>query len=420
MNRIRRGTVLAFVLLGIAIAGSDAWAQSAIDTMRLAIVPPDSVYVRREGSAILVRWYPPAEDVASVSGSRDFSNWYVNDPAVSRVGVAGVYGGVIDRTVKISRVGAATRDTVAYTPSIRMRAEVVDRFDSYAKEFNLGSLYYTVGSPIPLVLEGLESGVDLDLGISLSFSDGVVDTTWDEAPAYFEIDLQTYEGFHVWRGLSPVPSHMVIISELSRDDAYLLGERADSLYFLEWPKVDGGGRPYYEIVDDDVFVGFTYYYHVSCFDKGYFKGKFLFNKTDNFICDEDPEAPEIPGEPVECEDVAHEVVMTVDAPESVDRIYAVPNPYRTGTSAATSPSYHNFPDGTIKFFNVPGDAEVKIFTVSGDLVWEYRHVSADGDDGVVSWDVKNKEGGDVCSGVYIYRVEGAGGDDMYGRLVVIR
>jgi hypothetical protein len=421
VNRIRRGTFFAFVLLGISAAGADAQAQAALDTMRLAIVPPDSVYVRRDGAAIVVGWYPPAGEAASVSGSRDFTNWYVNDPAVSRVGVFGIYRGTIDRTVKISRIisGSVPRDTVAHTPSIRMLAELRDRFDSYSREFNLGSLHYTAGSPIPLVLRGQRSGVTLDLGISLTFGNGVVDTTFARQPAYFEIDLQTFEGFHIWRGLSPVPSRMLVISELSRDDAYL-GIRADSLYFREWPKLDGRGRPYYEFVDRDVFVGFTYFYHVTCFDKGYFKGRYQFNKRDNEICDEDPENPATPGYPVDCEEVAHRIVMTVDARDGVDRIYAVPNPYRTGTSAATSPYYHNFPDESVKFFNMPGDAEIKIYTVSGDLVWQHHHASVDGTDGVVSWNVKNKDGGDVCSGVYIYRVEVGNGQSMYGRIVVIR
>ena len=112
--------------------------------------------------------------------------------------------------------------------------------------------------------------------------------------------------------------------------------------------------------------------------------------------------------------------MSVDASDEVGKIFAVPNPFRTGTSAVTSPYYHNFPDGSIKFFNMPSDAEIKIFTVAGDLVWEHHHTSPTGDDGVATWNVKNMSGGDVCSGVYVYRVETSGGESMYGRVIVIR
>lgn len=420
MNLIRRGTVLGAVLLGISLIGGSGRAQVAVDTMRLDIVAPDSVAVERDGRTIVVRWYPPVLPAGQVTGSRDFTNWYVNDPLVSRVGVLGSYIGDIDRTLRVSRIvsGTVPRDTVGYEPSIRMLAEIRDRYDSYSKEFNLGSSY-TPGTPIAMNLIGQVTRDTLKLGISLAFGAGVVDTAFGMQPAFFEIDLQTFEGFHIWRGLSPEPSRMEVVSELSRDDAFV-GIAADSLYFLEWPKLDERGRPYYEWVDRDVFVGFTYYYHVTCFDKGYFKGKYLFNKRDNFICDEDPDDPATPGEPVPCEDVALVITMTVDANENVDRIFAVPNPYRTGTSAETSPYYHNFPDQSIKFFNMPKEADIKIYTVSGDLVWEAHHSSPSGTNGVLTWDVKNKEGGEVSSGVYIFRVESTSGEDMYGRIVVIR
>ncbi len=114
--------------------------------------------------------------------------------------------------------------------------------------------------------------------------------------------------------------------------------------------------------------------------------------------------------------------MTVDAGpmNQLGRIYAVPNPYRTGTSAITSPYYHNFPDMSIKFFNVPKEADVKVFTVSGELVWDVHHSNPPGTNGVVSWDVKNNHDQEVGSGVYIYRVESSDGSEMYGRIVVIR
>jgi hypothetical protein len=112
--------------------------------------------------------------------------------------------------------------------------------------------------------------------------------------------------------------------------------------------------------------------------------------------------------------------VTVDTGEDINKVYAVPNPYRTGTSAETTPYYHNFPDMSLKFFNIPKQATIKIFTVSGDLVWEGSHSDPTGTDGIVSWNVRNKNGFDVGSGVYVYRVERSDGQDVYGRIVVIR
>jgi hypothetical protein len=403
----------------------DALAQSAVDTVRFALGPPDSVYVQRAAGQIVVGWYPPTGIHASVVGSLDWTSWRGPDPGISAVTLSGAYSGIIDRTVKIGKVviGTVGVDTIGAggESSIRMFAETTDRFDTYYKEFDVGRNFYTAGTSIPLTLIGLQGGDTLALGIDVSFGAGLIDTTATGGPAFFEVDLQTYGGFHVWRGLSPLPSHMTVIKELSRDDAYM-GIVNDSLYFNEWPKKDARGRPYYEFVDENAFVGFTYYYFVTCFDQGYFKGKTLFNKQDNFICDEDLQHPATAGHPVACESVAKIITMMVDAGSGpMKEIFAVPNPYRSGTSANTTPFYHNFPDGSIKFFHVPKEADIRIFTVAGDLVWEAHHSDPSGKNGVVTWDVKNKHGQEVGSGVYIYRFKNTTeGTDMYGRIVVIR
>jgi hypothetical protein len=50
-----------------------------------------------------------------------------------------------------------------------------------------------------------------------------------------------------------------------------------------------------------------------------------------------------------------------------------------------------------------------------------HHSSPTGEDGIISWDVKNQRDEDVGSGVYLYRCKNsADGSDMYGRIVVIR
>jgi hypothetical protein len=425
----RRGAIVASLFIGIALFGIRAGAQqSQVDTMRLVLVPPDSVHVARDGAVISIVWYPPANGRGQVTGSRDFTYWYCHgNPAVSRVSIDGVYTGTVDRTLLVQResLGNLTIDTVGYEPSITMLAQIVDRKDTYYKRFNLGSNYTVPGDPthryvpgdrIHMTLIGQATGDTLDTGVDIAFGAGIIDSAC--GLPMFDVDLQTIDGFHIWRGLSPNPSQMEVIEELSRQNAFM-GIEKDSLFFLEWPKRDSRGRWYYEWIDDNVFSGFTYYYHVTCFDRGYFMGKFQYNKRDNFICDEDLSHPVDPGNPVSCESVAHRITMTVNAQGIMRNIYAVPNPYRSGTSAETTPYYHNFPDGSIKLFNVPSRSDIKIFTISGDLVWEAHHESPDGSDGVVTWPVKNKHGQDVGSGVYVYRVKSPTGD-MYGRIVIIR
>lgn len=412
--------VFTFLLLIVLQDGVPAQTVVVVDTLILEPLPPDSTYIRREGRDVVIGWYPQHDSLSAGIGSKHFTNWYKGNPDVSVVDVFGVYPGDVDRTVKISKE-RVSRDTVGYEPSIRMVAEVVDLEDTYRRLFDIGSSVYSPGDTITLRLVGEETKDTLDIGVDLVFNEGIVDTA-----AYFEVDLQDFEGFHIWRGLSPYPSEMTVIADLSKEDAFR-GVDADSIYFEDWPQTDALAKKYYEFTDDNAFVGFTYYYHVSTYDRGYFKGQFLYNKLDNKICDEEctqdtlsnPDLPHC-DLAIDCDETALEITVAVDSSDDMQRMYAVPNPYRTGTSAETAPNYHNFPDNSIKFFNVPKEAELKIFTISGDLVWETYHSNPDGRDGVITWNTLNKHGELTGSGVYIYKCESGTGDSVYGRIVIIR
>lgn len=418
-RKIIRIGVFAFLFLIIMQDGVPAQTV-VIDTLILEPLPPDSAYLRREGREVIIGWYPQHDSLSAGIGSKHFTNWFMGNMDVSVVDVFGSYPGDIDRTVKISKE-RVSRDTVGYEPSIRMVAEAVDLKDTYRHLFDIGSSEYSPGDTITLQLVGEETGEALDIGVKLIFHDGIVDTG-----AYFEVDLQDFEGFHVWRGLSPYPSEMAIIADLSKENAFR-GVDVDSVYFADWPQTDAQGKKYYEFTDGNAFVGFTYYYNVSTYDRGYFKGQFLYNKLDNKICDEEctqdtlsnPDLPHC-DLAIDCEEVALDIRVSVDTNDDLQRIYAVPNPYRTGTSAVTSPNYHNFPDNSIKFFNVPKEAELKIYTVSGDLVWQTYHENPDGRDGIITWNTMNKHGILAGSGVYIYKCKSRTGDSVYGRIVIIR
>ena len=103
-------------------------------------------------------------------------------------------------------------------------------------------------------------------------------------------------------------------------------------------------------------------------------------------------------------------------PNVAPGVYVVPNPVRTGTSRLTTDNYHNFPDGLVRFVNLPKNCIIKIFTVSGELVWVNDHADGTGN---VEWDTRNLEEQDVASGVYVYRIESPT-DSVFGRIVVIR
>ena len=86
-------------------------------------------------------------------------------------------------------------------------------------------------------------------------------------------------------------------------------------------------------------------------------------------------------------------VMQQNATASVDNGVVYPIPFRPKLGH----------DG-ITFSNFPSGANVKILTINGSLVYEF-HLSGLG---AGTWDVKNKSGQDVASGVYFVLIEGKG------------
>jgi hypothetical protein len=270
------------------------------------------------------------------------------------------------------------------------------------------------GEEIELIFDDPEdpNDVPFSLGLKVRFSPGRVDSN-----GTFRVACQDFEGFHVWRGFTPCIDEMTAVAEFSKQEAFV-GFDQDSCYYEAFSP-EG---PSFQWVDTNVFNGFTYYYAVTTFDRGYnpVTRQPTHPKVDSHFCDCDPSDPFVPGNPKPCDDEAD--VQVYDSPpgrsDDLSRIYAYPNPYRSGASAFITPNYHNFPDESVIITNVPSRAEIKIFTVSGDLVWEFSHQSTFS--GNVRWPVKNLSGENVSSGVYIFRVEAPSGVAREGKIIVIR
>ncbi len=95
------------------------------------------------------------------------------------------------------------------------------------------------------------------------------------------------------------------------------------------------------------------------------------------------------------------------AEEALDLIRAVPNPYY-GFSSYENTSF----DQRIKITNLPPKCSVRIYSLDGRLIRTYnRDAQADptrGTDQLVTseeWDMKNEQGVDVASGVYIIHID---------------
>lgn len=445
-----RGLVY-FVIMFVVC--SPAKVQAQVDSVSMVPLSPESLHVERQERKIKIRWYPVADSLINVIGPANFNNWWYGHDETERVEVEffGEYIGMIDRTVHFSLTSLGTFE-IGVSPSVRIRMETRDKFwtfnetynehevvyETFSKTINIGTSY-NYGDTIPLELRSEATAEILDLGVSVYFNDGLVDTTDMGNTASFRIDLQTYDGFRIWRnrvtngepGKFPSQEEMVSIGEITREQfhKYIKIAKEDFIpprrremwrYFTDngeypaYPRKDNSGRLYYEWIDDNVFPGFKYFYSITCYDRHYNEERepITFDTAESFVCDNDS---------IPCSETMESIWMTVDAQDNMELVYAVPNPLRTGTSAETAPYYHNYGDGNyVRFHNVPTQAEVWVFTVSGDLVWEGRNDNTDGTDGVVTWDARNMEGVQVCSGIYLYRVKNTNGEDHYGKIIVIR
>jgi hypothetical protein len=93
----------------------------------------------------------------------------------------------------------------------------------------------------------------------------------------------------------------------------------------------------------------------------------------------------------------------------VDSAYAYPVPYRPAKNLISSTG------GGITFNNLPNECTVKVYTINGEIVKTIRDAFNNKD-----WDVKNDDGDEIASGVYIYVIETNQGKKKISKIVVIR
>jgi hypothetical protein len=87
-------------------------------------------------------------------------------------------------------------------------------------------------------------------------------------------------------------------------------------------------------------------------------------------------------------------------------VIVYPNPFRPREAK----------DNVLKFIGLTDDVDLKIYTISGDLVWG-RHYEYTG--GGATWNGRNSQGKEVASGLYVYQVTNADGEKATGRISVL-
>ena len=96
----------------------------------------------------------------------------------------------------------------------------------------------------------------------------------------------------------------------------------------------------------------------------------------------------------------------------------VPNPFRGSAEWDPTPGQNR-----VHFVNLPASSTVRVFTSNGELVRvlvQNPNANAGGTTGDLEWDLKNADGRNIVSGIYIYQVESPQGHTTKGHFVVIR
>ena len=102
-------------------------------------------------------------------------------------------------------------------------------------------------------------------------------------------------------------------------------------------------------------------------------------------------------------------------------IRVVPNPY-VATNVMEPSVSNEFLNQRrrLLFTNIPSEATIKIFTVSGILV-DVISVNNSPQDGTIHWDMLTREGLEIAAGMYLYHVESiVTGDKKLGKFAVIK
>jgi len=425
----RKGVAVIAALLASFASGARASAPTSLTLQAPTDVRVHSVYDAGQKHFVnFIKWRESPDSCSAFVNQPDTTGWLRESSASesSVPGARGAYSGDIDRTVDFRAIVGGTVGQDAITISFAIRRE------EYYSDRLLLKPSYVPNTWIPLIFKDQRTLTPVDFGVQIRFSAGRVD-----AQGGFILGLEDFEGYHVWRGIESDGSDLEVIGEVSKEEAFkgqgTGGSVADSVYFYDIVPVLRQGQPWFSrygtieclgtridlpLESDQLFWfdcnavnGFTYYYAVTSFDRGYTptSGQQGLVKVDN--------CPVAQGTPYPCGEELVEVLMKSNPQNDLYNVYAVPNPFRSGSSRLTADNYHNYPDEFIRFVNVPSDCTIQVYTVAGDLVWWHTN---QGGAGNVEWDTRNGYEEPVASGVYVYRLEASSGDSVYGRITIIR
>ena len=166
----------------------------------------------------------------------------------------------------------------------------------------------------------------------------------------------------------------------------------------------GIGR--YRVVDHAVHVGADYNYVVTSFVRAHAPSDTLPSRF------AEREGPFVP-------DYAQLVTPHTAASAGPPRAWVAPNPYRGQADWERPPVPGDPFTRHLDFLGLPQErCMIRVYTLAGDLVVSLDHDGTQGD-GQASWNLINRNGQDVASGIYLFTVDGPSGHQV-GKFVLMR
>ncbi len=183
--------------------------------------------------------------------------------------------------------------------------------------------------------------------------------------------------------------------------------------FGPWTKIAdipvGAGGHYdeptsiYRFEDNQVALGYGYYYSVTCYDTGH----------DAWAVDDSVSVPSLESSIFANRSPTkfYTTLNPLDENESLDKVVVVPNPFYVSSGLQSSAD-----SKLIQFVNVPETCTIRIFTLRGDLVKTIQH--NDPASGVATWNQISNNNQYVKSGMYFYHIESEQGESR-GKFAII-
>lgn len=108
-----------------------------------------------------------------------------------------------------------------------------------------------------------------------------------------------------------------------------------------------------------------------------------------------------------------------------DKVFVVPNPYRTDVDYTNNPTWE-YPtqnrtdwyevDRRMSFMNLPEECVITIYTISGMKIKEIEHNSG----AIENWNLLNSNNHAVATGLYYFHVRESNGKEQIGKFVIVK